>query len=128
MCLHPEIKCYFYADDTQLYVHLSHKNASALTKLNAYLQEVQRWIALSKLKLSPDKTEFIVFGSKAQRQKLSSHFPVNILGNLLNPANIVKNLGVWFDADFCFSEHVKKTCKGCFFQMPDLCRIRQYLA
>ena len=32
-----------------------------------------------------------------------------------------------FDAEFAFSEHVKKTCKACFLQMCDLHRIRQYL-
>ena len=51
----------FYADDTQLYIHLSHKNASsALAKLNACLHDVQEWMSLSKLKLNPEKTEFIV--------------------------------------------------------------------
>ena len=69
-------------------------------------------MAVGKLKFNPDKTEFIVFVSKAQHKKLSSHFPVNVLGSLLHPADIVKNLGVWFDADFSFSEHVKKTCKA----------------
>ena len=83
--LHPHIKFHFYADDTQLYIHLSHKNASAaLAKLNACLHDVQRWMSLNKLKLNPEKTEFIVFGSKAQRQKISSHFPVSILGSLLH--------------------------------------------
>ena len=35
---HPDIKYQFYADDTQLFIHMSHKNA-ALTfdKLNSYL-------------------------------------------------------------------------------------------
>ena len=42
-------------------------------------------MSLSKLKLNPEKTEFIVFSSKAQRQKISSHFPVSILGSLLHP-------------------------------------------
>ena len=126
--LHPHIKFHFYADDTQLYIHLSPKNAfSALAKLNACLRDVQEWMSLSKLKLNPEKTEFIVFGSKAQRQKISSHFPVSILGSLLHPVDSVRNLGVWFDADFSFSEHIKRTCKACFLQMRDLRRIRKYL-
>ena len=58
--LHPHIKFHFYADNTQLYIHLSHKNASsALAKLNACLRDVQEWMSLSKLKLNPEKTEFI---------------------------------------------------------------------
>ena len=73
------------------------------------------------------KTEFIVFGSKAQHQKISSHFPVSILGSPLHPVDSVRNLGVWFDADFSFSEHIKRTCKACFLQMRDLRRIRKYL-
>ena len=70
-------------------------------------------MSLSKLKLNPEKTEFIVFGSKAQHQKISSHFPVSILGSLLHPVDSVRNLGVWFDADFSFSEHIKRICKAC---------------
>ena len=125
---HPHIKFHFYADDTQLYIHLSHKNASAaLAKLNACLLDVQRWMSLSKLKLNPEKTEFIVFGSKAQSQKNSSYFPVSILGSLLHPVDSVRNLDVWFDAEFCLSEHVKRTCKACFLQMRGLHRKRQYL-
>ena len=82
----------------------------------------------SKLKLNPEKTEFIVFCSKAQRRKISSHFPVSILGSLLHPVDSVRNLGTWFDAEFSFSEHVKRTCKACFLQMRNLCRIKQYLS
>ena len=84
-------------------------------------------MSLSKLRLNPEKTEFIVFGSKARLQKVSSHFPVSILGSLLHPVDSVRNLGVWIDAEVSFSEHVKRTCKVCFLQMCDLHRIRQYL-
>ena len=62
---HKGINFHFYANDTQLYVHLSHMNAStAFDKLNRYLQDVKDWMSASKLKLNPEKTEFILFGSK----------------------------------------------------------------
>ena len=126
--LHPHIKFHFHRDDTQLYTHFSHKNASAaLTELNAFLLDVQRWMSLSKVKLNPEKTGSIVFDSKSQRQMISSIFPVSILGSLLHPVDSVRNLGVWFDAEFSFSEHVKRTCKVSFLQMHDLHGIRQYL-
>ena len=111
-----------------MYIHLTHKNASAaLAKLNAFLQDVQQWMSLNTLKLNLEKTEFIVFGSKAQRQKISSHMPVSIFGSIFHPVDFVKNLGVWFDAEFSIFEHVKKARKECFLQLCDLRRIRQYL-
>ena len=125
---HPGISLQFYADDTQLYVHLTHKNvASALDKLSHCLEDVKRWLSTNKLKLNPDKTEFIVFGSKSQREKLNQSFPVNILGNLISPTDAVRNLGVWFDSDFSFSCHVRKVCKACFAHVRDLKRLRGHL-
>ena len=125
---HPGISFQFYADDTQLYVHLTHKNvASALDKLSHCLEDVKRWLSTNKLKLNPDKTEFIVFGSKSQREKLNQSFPVNILGNLISPTDAVRNLGVWFDSDFSFSCHVRKVCKACFAHVRDLKRLRGHL-
>ena len=81
----------------------------------------------SKLKLNSDKTEFILFGSKKQRERLSACFPIDILGSPLHPTESVRNLGVWFDSDFSFSKHVQKVCKGCFCQLRDFRNIRQFL-
>ena len=125
---HKGVNFHFYADDTQLYVHLSHRNASAaFDKLNRCLQDVKEWMSASKLKLSPDKTEFILFGSKKQREMLNVCFPIIILGNPLYPTKSVRNLGVWFDSDFSFSKHVQNICKGCFSQLRDFRNLRQFL-
>ena len=60
---HPGIGFHFYADDTQLSVHLTHKNvAHAIDRLKSCLDDVKKWLSANKLKLNPDKTEFIVFG------------------------------------------------------------------
>ena len=125
---HPGIHFHFYADDTQLYVHLTHKHATlAFERLKNCLDDVRKWLSVNKLKLNPDKTEFILFGSKNVRTKLGKFFPVNILGTLLSPAEAIRNLGVWFDSDFSFSCHVRNICKACFVYIRDLRRLRGYL-
>ena len=125
---HNGIKFHFYADDSQLYIHLSQKNASsAFEKLNKCLNDVKEWMTTSKLKLNPDKTEFIIFGSKRQRDKLKACFPIDILGNSLCPADSVKNLGVWLDSDFSLSKHVQNVCKSCFVKLRDFRHVRRFL-
>ena len=82
---------------------------------------------LSMLKLNPEKTELIIFGSHVQLRKLDSFLPVRIFGKLLHPSAVVKNLGIWFGTNFSFSDHVRNICKTCFIQMRDLRRVRQCL-
>ena len=106
---HPDVKFHFYADDTQLFIHLKHKNAKiAFDRLGKCLEDVKLWLCANKLKLNADKTDFILFGAKSQQEKRNPFFPVNILGESLIPSDAVKNLGVWFDSDFSFTKHVNK--------------------
>ena len=45
----------------------------------------------------------------------------------MHPAVVVKNLGVWFDANFSFADHVRNICKTCFIQIRDLRQVRKHL-
>ena len=78
----------------------------------------------NKLKFNPDKTEFIL---KNNRKQLLPHFPINILGNQVTPAQSVKNPGVVFDSDFTFSDHVSQVIKFTRVHARDLYRIRLLL-
>ena len=72
---------HFYADDTQLYVHLTHKNVGhASHRLKSYLDDVKKWSPTNKLKLIPHKTEFVIFGSKLREN--STLFRLIFLGIL----------------------------------------------
>ena len=98
--MHPNIIFHFYTDDTQWFIHLSHKNeALAFDQPNSCLLDVQEWMLSSMLKLNPDKTEFIIFGSHTQLKKLDPYLPVRIFGNFMHPTVVVKNFCVWFDAN-----------------------------
>ena len=95
--------------------------------MNSGLLDVQEWMSSSMLKLNPNKIEFIIFGSHAQFKKLECHLPVRLFGNFMHPAVVVKNLGVWFDANLSFADHVHNICKTCVIQIHDLRHGRQYL-
>ena len=113
---HPGICFHFYADATQLYVHLTHNHATqAFDRLKNCLNDVRRWLSANKLKLNPDKTEFILFGSRNARTKLSKFFPVNILGYLLSPVDAIRNLGVWFDSHIVLFIYMSKKHFGLSF-------------
>ena len=89
---HKGINFHFYADDSQVYIHLSQKNAcAAFEKLNRCLDDGKEWMSTSKLKLNPDMTEFIIFGSKRRRDKLKACFLIDI--NSLCPVDSVKKSG-----------------------------------
>ena len=80
----------------------------------------------NKVKLNPDKTEFILIGSQ-NRKQLLPHFPINILGNQVSPAQSVRNLGVVFESNFYFSNHVSKVIKSTRVHARYLYRIRPLL-
>ena len=68
---HPGICFHFYADDTQLYIYLTHKHATqAFDRLKNCLDDVRKWLSANKLKPNPNKTEFILFGLKNVHTKL----------------------------------------------------------
>ena len=52
---------HLYADDSHLYVSFSPgDSAAALNGVQLCLVSVQLWMSMNKLKLNPDKTEFLL--------------------------------------------------------------------
>ena len=94
-----------------------------LTLYKNCLNDIQNFMFTNKLKLNPEKTEFILIGSKYNHKQLLPHFPINILGNQVSPAQSVRNLGVVFDSNFSFSDHVSQVIKSTRVHVRDLYRI-----
>ena len=116
---------HLYADDTQV----SQSNAQeSLSTLSDCLTDILLWMESSKLKLNPDKTNLIIIGTKQQRNRVINHFPVKLLGSDTFPSDTVRNLGVIFDINFNFRQHISQVCKSCFYHIRDLRRIRRHIS
>ena len=118
-----------YADDTQIYLALDSRNFdSSIAELTDCLACVQKWMNGVRLKLNPEKTEFIVIGDRQARESIMQKFHTQFLGNSISPTNEVKNLGVTFDSGNTFASHITKVCRACYYHLKDLRRIHKFLS
>lgn len=124
-----DISFHFYADDTQVYISFSaNEAADAIQRLVGVLEKLQQWFTFNRLSLNPDKTEYILIGSYQQRRKLSDTITnLTFAGCTVRPTDCVRNLGVLFDSDLSFKNHVIKTCQLAFWNIRNLRRIRMCL-
>ena len=118
---------HLYANDTQLNITLSPANFThSIQKQKNCQNDIQNFMFTNELNLYPNKTEFILIGSQ-KRKQLLPHFPINILGNQVSPAQSVRKLGVVFDSNLNFSNHVLQVIKSIRVHTRDLYRIRPLL-
>ena len=107
----------FYADDSQMYIFSKPQLAdSAQTRLIACLDDFAQRMSANRLKLNPDKTEFMRCATARRLPQLAKE--VVAFGNSsISPATSVRNLGVVVDQILSFQSHVNKTVSSCFYQL-----------
>ena len=110
-----------YADDIQFY--LAFKPDSSMERC---IRAVRAWMIIDKLKLNEEKNEFMLIGTQQQLVKIRSD-SLLVGETHVPPVNEARNLGVWFDSNFQFHSHIKKTCQSAFYSLYNIRRIRRYL-
>ena len=99
-------------------------NDSAWTtqSVNSDLQRIRNWCFNNCSMLNPDKTKLIVFGSRRMSSKLLD-FKLSPLGNDINPAQSVKDLGVISDPTLSFDNHISTVVSSCMSKLSKISRI-----
>lgn len=84
-------------------------------------------MASNFLSLNPSKTEFLLIGLPQQLAKIDQ--PVLLLpdNSTITPVTSARNLGVVFDSNLSFKQHINNVTKACFYHCRDLRRIRSTL-
>ena len=85
------------------------RSAELQTKkeIEEYMVNVRSWMDQVRLKMNSAKIELIYFGSRIQLSKcVVTH--LNINGELVERATVIKYLGAWLDAQLSFKEHATK--------------------
>ena len=124
------LQFHLYADDTQLMAHMPLAEVNQFRcALEQCVEAVQEWCSRRRLRLNPDKTELIWFGSRANLRKLQSVDTSLHLGSVnIAATDCVRDLGVWLDSDLSMRTHISKLTATCFFHLRRLRKLRRVLS
>ena len=121
------ISCHFYADDTQLFFKISNIEETTI-EVNRVFDCIKNWMDSRRLKLNVDKTECIIVGSTRSRCQNLANFTHLTLGEFrIKISESVRNLGVIFDKDLSFCDHMKRTKKQVIGNLINISRISKFL-
>ena len=124
LLLKSSVMFHFYADDTQLYVSFSSSDSDlALDNLSKTLDKVYSWFCCNRLAVNPSKTEYLLVGITAQRMKITDQSVLS-QGLALTPSESARNLGVVFDTQLKFKDHISSVCCSSYFFIRQLRQIR----
>lgn len=106
---------HLYADDTQLYTSFLPSEWNIVEKnVNEDLDSLQKFSALHCLNINPAKTQLILFGPKKVRAQVQPMLKICINSQQIPFSNIVKNLGVYIDAELRFNYNTTTLIKRAF--------------
>ena len=117
-----------YADDTQL-LDSAPPNAAGLSDLKARVEEsiyrLQSWFQSNSLKMNPNKTDFMVVGTKPSLKEIRN-FNISIAGSDICPSTSVKILGVVIDRHLTWEPHISSIVRRCNAILVSLFKIRHH--
>ena len=91
------------------------------------ISSIRNWMVAHKLKLNESKTEFIMLGTPLMLSKMNIN-SISIGSNNIPPSSKVRNLGVIFDSNMKYEEHVKKICRTGNYYLYNLRKIRKHMS
>ncbi len=113
-----------YADDTQLYLSVRPDNATVAAWVSGCLVDISAWMKEHHLQLNLAKTELLVFPATLT---LQHDFTIQLGSSTITPSASVRNLGVIFDDQLTFKDHIAKTARSCRFALHNIIKIRPSL-
>ncbi len=115
---------HFYADDKQLYLSFRPDDPTIAARISGCLADISTWMKEHHQQLNLAKTELLVFPATLT---LQHDFMIQLGSSTITPSASVRNLGVIFDDQQTFKEHIAKTPRSCRFALHNIRKIRPFL-
>ena len=116
-----------YADDTQVLISGRKQDIhSLITKMEQTLSALSEWFSSHSMKVNSEKTQLIVFGTKAMLRDLPE-VRLNFGASVICESRTVKNLGLVMDRFLTFDAHIDQLVGKCTGMLLALSHVKHCL-
>ncbi len=121
-----------YADDTQLYLKFKLNDPNGLqnsiTKLEACISDVSKWMKTNKLKLNPNKTEFLLVAPPRHMNGILEGNPsISVGDSTIVPTKSVRNLGAIFDQNMSMDPQISNITRGMYYHLRRIKKVHRHI-
>ncbi len=93
-------------------------------RISGCLADISAWMKEHHLQLKLAKTELLIFPATPT---LQHDFTIQLGSSTITPSSSVRNLGVIFDEQLTFKDHIAKTTRSCRSALQNIRTIRPFL-
>ncbi len=108
----------------KLYLSFRPDDPTVAARISGCLADISAWMKEHHLQLNLAKTELLVFPATPT---LQHDFTIQLGSSTITLSASVRNLGVIFDDQLTFKEHIAKTARSCRFALHNIRKIRPFL-
>ena len=96
-----------FVDDSKISLPFSIKEVSdAKLKLETDLRLVAEWCCKNSLLINPEKTKFLLVGTRQLLNLLPDNMSLNFLNKTILPVTSINDLGIILDRNLTYNEHI----------------------
>ena len=113
-----------FVDDSKIFLSFSiDEMEKALSLISCDLRKVAEWCCANYLLINPDKTKFIIFGTRQLLARLGD-VTISFFGKELSPLPSCMDLGIIFDRYLSFNEHIDYLSSSLLGTLCQINRVR----
>ena len=114
-----------YVDDTKTLLSFSMSEVdTAVSILERDLHSVATWCCKNQLLINPDKTKFIIIGTRQMLKQLNADISISFMGKVLKPEDSVEDLGITLDNHLSYDNHISKLVSSCMYKLFQINRVK----
>ena len=97
---------------------------TGIKNLEEDLHKIASWCCENNLLVNPDKTKFMIIGTRQLINELDVNISISFMGKIPEPVDFAKDLGLLMDSHLSYDKHISNLVSSCLYKLCQINRVK----